>query len=111
MELIDITPILQAGITLILAALTTFAIPWLKKKVGAENMETFLGWVDIGVAAAEQLFSSEESAAKKQYVLNFLAEKGYTTDVDALNNAIEAAVLRLHAELYGTETEVTDGKV
>lgn len=107
----DITPIIQSLITLMVALVTVFVVPWVKKKIGAENMDEFLSWVDIGVAAAEQLFSSDEAFAKKQYVLNFLTEKGYSVNEIDVNNAIEAAVLRLHAELYGAEQEAVDGEV
>ena len=102
MESIDITTIAQAVVALLAALVSAFVIPWVKKKIGAENMTEFLKWVDIGVAAAEQLFESTDSVAKKQYVSVFLESKGFKINAAELDNAIEASVIRLHNELYGT---------
>lgn len=102
----DITPIIQAVITLAVALITAFAVPWLKKKIGAENMDEFLKWVEIAVAAAEQLYDSLDGDAKKAYVVQFLTSKGFKVDTEALDNVIEAAVLKLHNELYRQAKEV-----
>ena len=99
MENINLTPIVQAAIVLIAAIITTFVVPWIKSKLANEDMAIFLRWVEIAVAAAEQLYESTDGVAKKEYVLTYLREKGYTVDVDDLENAIEAAVLKLHNEL------------
>lgn len=95
----DITPVVQAVITLAVALITAFVIPWLKKKIGTQNMDEFLRWVDIAVAAAEQLYASTDGDAKKAYVVQFLSNKGFKVDTEALDNAIEAAVLELHNSL------------
>ena len=58
---------------------------------------------EIGVKAAEQLYTATDGAAKKAYVVNFLAEKGIQFDVETIDKLIEAAVLQLHHELYGSE--------
>lgn len=97
----DITPIIQAVVALAVALITAFVIPWLKNKVGAQNMDLFLAWVDIAVAAAEQLYESTDGDGKKAYVVSFLASKGFKVDTEELDNAIESAVLKLHNELYG----------
>ena len=99
MNNINITPIVQAAIVLIASIVTTFVVPWIKSKVKNEDMAIFLRWVEIAVAAAEQLYESTEGELKKEYVLTYLRDKGYSVDVDDLENAIEAAVLKLHNEL------------
>lgn len=96
----DITPIIQAVVTLAVALITAFVIPWLKNKIGAQNMDEFMRWVQIAVAAAEQLYDSTDGDEKKAYVVNFLASKGFKVDTEELDNAIEAAVLELHNALY-----------
>lgn len=101
MENINITPIVEAIIALMGTLITVFLIPYIKRKVGAENMAEFLRWVDIAVAAAEQLYDSTQGDVKKQYVLAFLESKGIDFDVDEIDTAIEAAVNKLHNELYG----------
>jgi hypothetical protein len=59
-------------------------------------------WVDIAVAAAEQMYKATDGPMKKRYVVNYLSNKGFVVDEDELDLAIEAAVNRLHHELYGT---------
>ena len=101
MNAIDITPIANALIALAAAVVSAVVIPWICSKGDAEELAEFLRWVEIGVAAAEQLFDSADGLKKKVYVVNYLKDKGYTADVEDIENAIEAAVLRLHKELYG----------
>lgn len=97
----NVTEVLQAFVYLIAAILTVFVVPAIKNKVGAQNMAAFLKWVDIAVAAAEQLYDSTQGAAKKEYVLGYLETKGFHVDEMELELAIEAAVHRLHNELRG----------
>lgn len=101
METINLTTIIEAAIALIVAVVSAFVIPWIKKKVGAEDMTDFLRWVEIGVAAAEQIFTSAATQAKKEFVLEFLWEKGFAFNEMEVDAAIEAAVIKLHTELYG----------
>ena len=102
------TAIIEAAIALIAAVAAAFVIPWVKEKVGTERMSDFLRWVEIGVAAAEQLFSSAAAQDKKQYVTDFLREKGVTYNELEIEAAIEAAVIKLHSQLYGQS--VKDGE-
>lgn len=99
----NITPIIQAVIGLCVALVTAFVIPWVKAKVGAQDMTDLLAWVDIAVAAAEQIYTSTQGSEKKRYVVHFLQQQGYTIDPAALDSAIESAVLILHNDLYGSE--------
>ena len=102
---VDITIIVEAIISLCAALISAFLIPWVKEKIGAEKMSDFLRWVEIAVAAAEQVFESDATQAKKEYVLDFLDEKGIVYDPFSVDVAIEAAVIKLHAQLYGTGGE------
>ena len=100
MNNLDLTPLFQAVIMLVAVLITTFVVPYIKKKINAEDINEFYGWVEIAVAAAEQIYKVTQGEEKKQYVLQYLKDKGYTVDVADLENAIEAAVLKLHNELY-----------
>ena len=99
----DYTRIIEAVITLVVAVLTTFIIPLIKEKIDADKLKKWQIYTDIAVQAAEQLFTTEQFKEKKQYVLEYLAEKGVRLDPDTIDNLIEASVLLLHNELYGTE--------
>lgn len=98
-KMIDITTIIEAVIALIIALITTFLIPWIKTKVSAEKLAEVNKWVKIAVQAAEMIYTeSGAGIKKKEYVLHYLEEKGYTYDSESINLMIEAAVLELKAE-------------
>lgn len=92
----DLTNIASAIITLIVAVITAFLIPYLKAKVDAEKFAKIKNWVKVAVEAAEMIYNGTgRGAEKKAYVLNYLKEKGYTLDLDSIDNLIESAVLEL----------------
>lgn len=95
----DLTPIVNAVIALIAAIITTFLIPWIKSKIDAAKLAQIVEWVGIAVRAAEQIYNeSGMGEKKKQYVLDFLADKGFTLDPNSINAMIEAAVKNLNIE-------------
>jgi len=103
---IDLTQIILAVITLIGSIITTFLVPLLntKLKIAKANLsETQAMLLDLAisttVAAAEQIFRSDEGKQKKAYVIEQLRQQGYDVDSGAIDAAIEAEVLRLHRGL------------
>ena len=74
-------------------------VPWLRCRTSAQDREELLGWVDLAVAAAQQVLYSAPGQERKEMVREFLRSKGYDVDTDEVDHAIEAAVLRLHQEL------------
>ena len=98
--MIDLTTIMEAVITLIVAVVSAFVIPWLKRKISAEKLAEISEWVQIAVTAAEQIYNGPgRGEEKKAYVLKFLTDKGYTVDMAAIENLIEAAVYELPGKL------------
>ena len=96
---IDLTPIVQAVITLLSLLITTFLIPWIKAKCDAKKLENIAKWVRFAVEAAEQIFKGDDMGeSKKQYVVNFLSEKGYKLDLDEINALIESTVFNIKGE-------------
>ena len=89
----DYTQIISAVIALISALVSAFLIPWLKTKIDANKLQTIKTYVEIGVKAAEQLYTATDGEEKKAYVINFLAEHGIRFDVSTIDQLIEAAVL------------------
>lgn len=90
--IIDITPIVQFALTLVLGLFTYYAVPWIKEK----RLES---WIKIGCSAAEQIYKAGHGAEKKDYVLDFLASKGIKVDNAAVDNMIEAFVFEMNSEL------------
>ena len=99
MNTIDITPIVNATLALIGAGVSVFLIPWLKKQTTEAQRKELTAWVKIGVAAAEQIYVGQgRGEEKKQYVLDFLKQKGFKVDEESGVNAIEAIVKQLNTE-------------
>lgn len=94
--MIDITPIMEAIITLVFLCITTFLIPYIKSKTTSAQQEQIQAWVNIAVMAAEQLIQgSGMGAEKKEYVIKWLNKHNITFDAEKLDAMIEAAVYKL----------------
>lgn len=94
--MVDLTQVVSAVITLIVAIVSAFLIPYLKSKLGTEKLETVKFWVNIAVEAAEMIYvGTGRGQEKKEYVLSFLNSKGFTLNISEIDNLIEAAVLKL----------------
>lgn len=92
----DLTLIISAALTLIMAVITTFLIPYLKTKIDSNKFEMIQTWVKVAVEAAEMIYvGTGRGEEKKAYVVQYLNSKGYTLDADSINNLIESAVLEL----------------
>lgn len=96
----DITPIISAIITLLLALITTFVIPYLKTKISASDFEKIKAWVKIAVQAVELIYpEAGQGRVKKQAVIDFLIEHNVVFDESQIDMLIESAVLELKNEL------------
>lgn len=94
--MIDVTPILQAFVALVVVVISVFVLPYFKSITTAEQRSDIQAWVKIAVAAAEQLFKgSGRGAEKKQFVLEWLYGHGMTVDDSQIDAMIEAAVYEL----------------
>ena len=97
--MIDLTVIINTIIALIAAVISAFVIPWIKSKTTSQQREELVAWIKIAVSAAEQIYKgSRRGEEKKQYVLDFLQQNGFSIDEEAVNAAIEAAVKQLNSE-------------
>lgn len=98
----DLTPLIEAFITLISAIITLFVLPkltaCLREKLSAEQLSALKEWVKIAVTAAEQLYGSKTGQQKKEYVVSFLLSKGIVFDVDEVTALIESEVYKLTKE-------------
>lgn len=97
--MIDLTPLIEALVAVLAAVIVRYLAPLIKSKTTDTQREQMLAWVEIAVTAAQQLYHQADGAARKEYVKDFLAGKGYDVDGEEIDNAIEAAVLRLHQAL------------
>lgn len=96
---IDLTQIIVAVITLIFGLIAKYVIPYLKEKYSTEQLEKMKLWAQVAVEAAEMLYvGSGKGEEKKKYVLEFLNKKGFSVDMETLENLLESAVLEMKKE-------------
>lgn len=92
----NITSIIEAVITLIIALVTAFFIPFIRSKTTVQQQTALMALVRIAVAAAEQLYQgSGLGKQKKEYVIEWLNLHGLTVDAGKLDAMIESAVYDL----------------
>ena len=91
----DITGIIEIVVALLSALVTTFLIPYIKKKMSAEKFSELQRWVKVAVEAAEQIYGSKTGKQKKEYVVSYLLSKGLVVEVDSVGALIEAEVYKL----------------
>lgn len=97
--MIDVTPLANALLAVLAVLITAYLIPWIKVQTTEKQREELNAWVKIACAAAEQLYKGAgQGERKKQYVLNYLASKGFALDADSIDKMIEAAVLEINKE-------------
>ena len=94
---LNLTEILEALITLLFVIATGCLIPFIKTKVSKDKLNEVMVWVKAAVHAAEQIYKgTSRGKEKKEYVLNFLNEKGIELDTDSIETLIESTVLELN---------------
>ena len=114
----DLTPIIEAVAALIGVVITCILVPFIRSKTTAEQQKEINAWVKIAVSAAEQIFKgSGRGEEKKQYVIAWLKERGFTVDEAELDALIEAAVYELNQGIIPIEgitiettAEITEDK-
>jgi len=93
---IDLTQLVIALICILISMLTSVLIPYIKSKTTADQQSQIQIWATAAVQAAEQLFQGTgRGKEKKEYVLNFLTEKGFKIDETSIDALIESSVLQL----------------
>ena len=86
--MIDLTPILEALISLLAVLVTCKLIPWIKSKTDVNQQIALSTAAKIAVYAAEQIYGAGKGEEKLDYVISRLEEKGYTVDMDAIEAAV-----------------------
>ena len=105
MNMIDLTPIIEALIGLLAALITYRLLPWLKAKLSAQQMESLHMVTRTLVYAAEQIYGSKTGEVKLAWVEGQLEKRGFRAD----REAIEAYVKELGIYWPKTEEPVAEG--
>lgn len=108
MELLDVTSIAEALITLLIAVVGV-VYTYLRNK--SNNADQLDRWVQIAVSAAEQAYKTYATDDRKQYALDILQKQGLKVDWDKVDDMIEAAVNQLpSAQRAVTSESMMDGR-
>lgn len=96
----DITPIVEALILLVVAFIGCFVIPYVRSKTSVSQRQELQAWITLAVQAAEQLYQGQgRGAEKKEYVIKWLEDHGIYIDTDQLEVMLESAVYALKAQV------------
>lgn len=90
--------IILAIIGLLGTAITAIVVPLIKAKYDAEKRSKIYEYIEIAVNAAEQILKVEDPTGekRKQFVVDYLNDKGLKISVQDLNMMVEAAVNQLN---------------
>ena len=89
----DITQILVSLLGLVTTVVGTLLVPYLKKKLNAQQQANLAYWVGVAVSAAEGIFNYSQAGKEKYaYVVQFLKDKGLTFQEGEIRTLIESAV-------------------
>lgn len=93
--MLDLTPLLEAVISLAITAITVFLIPWLRNKYGAETLNKAKSFVEVAVYAAEKAYGAGNGEKKLAYVESYLAEKKIKLDFNTLKVLVDAQIKKM----------------
>lgn len=88
--------ILRIVVMLAVLVLTRYIVPWIKAKIGAEQMEEIRTWVNTAVLMAQQVYAAKPGPERKAIVVEIirgmLIKKNIDISAEQLDMMIEAAV-------------------
>lgn len=105
--MINITPIVEIILSLAVAIVTAFLIPYIKSKVDQSKLSTLAFWLDKAVLAQEEADRKGliDKSEKYNAVADFLREKGFELDVESVRTLIDGSVYNLINQ-FKSEMEV-----
>lgn len=120
MEMLDITQVIEALLTLVIAIVGVVYTRYRQTSTNADQLDK---WVEIAVYAAEQAYKTGMTHDRKNYAKKVLEDKGFTVNWDSidgvfdeLDTRIEAAVNKMPSggsysyDMKGETTDVIEAK-
>lgn len=98
--MINITPIIEIILSLAVALVTAFLIPYIKSKIDEgkwSKLNTLAFWLEKAVLAVEEADRKGiiDKSEKYNAVAEFLREKGFELDVESVRTLIDGSVYEL----------------
>lgn len=104
--------IVKVIIMAIFAGITIYLIPYVKKKIGNENLVMMDRWATNAVLYAEQFLSDLKGKDKKSVVMGFLKDVRDKNNIqitdEQLEILVESAVMGMNMGLAGTIVDPYD---
>ena len=94
--------IIKVVVMVAVLVVTRYVVPWIREKIGDEQLAVAEKWVKYAVLKAQQVLWAESGEDKKAYVTQFLKElltaKNIALSDEQLDVLIEAAVKQMKIE-------------
>ncbi len=94
--------ILKVVVMLAVLVLMRYVIPWVKAKIGSENLEMVNMWVNAAVLMVQQVHNAKPGPERKAIVVEIIREmlirKNIDISIEQLDTLIEAAVKAMKME-------------
>ena len=87
-----VSVIIKAVIAILSVVITTVVIPYIKNKMGEDKYAELVNYVEWAVRCAEQLYTPEQWAEKKDYVMKYILEKAKEMNINLTENDINILV-------------------
>lgn len=102
--------ILRVVVMLAVLVLTRYIVPWIKAKIGAEQMEEVRTWVNTAVLMAQQVYAAKPGPERKAIVVEIirgmLIKKNIDISAEQLDMLIEAAVKAMKIQIQTKDTNI-----
>lgn len=96
----DITPILEIIISVVMILFSSYLLPYVIKKVGITKVQDAYAIIKLLVESAEQTTTVKEAGKlKKQQVMERLKDYNIKIDEAKVSELIESAVLEMNKEI------------
>lgn len=94
--------ILRLAVLLVVFAVTCYLIPWIKGKIGQDQLNKITTWTNAAVLMAQQVYYAKTGPERKAIVVellkNMLTAKNISITDEQLDTLIEAAVKAMKME-------------
>ena len=102
--------ILRVVVMLAVLVLTRYIVPWIKAKIGADQMEEVRTWVNTAVLMAQQVYEAKPGPERKAIVVEIirgmLIKKNIDISAEQLDMLIEAAVKAMKIQIQTKDTNI-----
>lgn len=87
-----VSVIIKAVVAILSVVITTVIIPYVKQKLGDEKYAKLTEYVEWAVRCAEMLYTKEEWAQKKEYVVKYVTAKAAELKIELAPEDIDVLI-------------------